>query len=299
MQHHPSNPSLYHEQVSAQEARGLILEGISNYGRGRAGQVKVTWSLDGLCCRFSFVVFRRSSNPNPNPNSSPKSSGSQISYNEERARCAIYRRVKLMGAVVVQLTLTCGGVRFRSWGEAMGMVSKWIAYLRRRGLLHLLGPDYVGVAEPHKSGGAWHAHVICARGRYTQAELELLRATWTRVLERNGYPVRAVRGRARYHRVHVRVKSSRRAASYCAKYVGKSFGATINGASGGRPAGRARYVAGRCSLQRRTVYMRPVDFLRLFDSAAYAVCHLIEICGNRVLCGYLYFDLLTSPARAP
>lgn len=283
--------------IPVSQARDVILVGISNYVRGRAGKVKVTWSLDGLCCRFSFV-YRSRRVSTIRERGEQGRVGSQIKYNEDRARCAVYRRVKLMGSVVVQITLTCGGVRFRSWSEAMGMVSKWVCYLRRRGLVHMLGGDYVAVAEPHKSGGAWHAHMVCARDRFTQAELEVLRSTWTRVLERNGYLVGARRGQARYHRLHVRVKGSRLAASYCAKYVGKAFGA-INGVGGGRPIGRARYVASRCSLKCRTVYMRPSDFLRLFDTAVRGVCHLIEIYGSCVLCGYLYFDLLTGPARAP
>lgn len=289
-------PSIVYHKIGRDQARGLmdtgrssgfILEGPSNYAP-RSGQVKLVWSLDGLSCYFSYTLSSR-----PSLSSSPSSSRSSSvprPENDDRAACAVRRRIKLMGVVVVQLTLTCGGTRFKSWSEVMDAISAWLKYLRRRGLeRRLLGSDYVAIAEPHKGGSYWHAHMVCARGRYTQADLALLRATWTRVLLRLGYPLSP---NAQYHRVHARVKGSRSAGSYCAKYITKSMGL-------GRPAGRARYFGSRLTLKSRVVYLSVRKFLALFDSASYVDCYLVEIYGTRVLSGYLYFDLLGSPPRAP
>lgn len=289
-------PSIVYHRLGRDQARGLIdrgrasgfiLEGPSNYAPPTR-QVKVVWSLDGLSCYFCYTLSTRS--PLSSPSSSRSSASAPRPENDDRAACAVRRRVKLMGAVVVQLTLTCGGTRFKSWSEVMGAISAWLKYLRRRGLdRRLLGSDYVAIAEPHKGGQYWHAHMVCARGRYTQADLALLRATWTRVLLRLGYPLSP---NAQYHRVHARVKGSRSAGSYCAKYITKSIGM-------GRPAGRARYFGSRLTLKSRAVYLSVRKFLAFFDTASYVDCYLVDIYGTRVLSGYLYFDLLGSPPRAP
>jgi hypothetical protein len=108
-----------------------------------------------------------------------------------RSAAVVRRRIKLMGRQVVLVTLTVGGRRLRSWNAARRLMSGFVRLLRRRGLEGILGFSYVGVIEHHKDG-CYHIHFACSRGRFTQAELVLLRQVWTGYLLSEGYELSPV-----------------------------------------------------------------------------------------------------------
>jgi hypothetical protein len=162
-----------------------------------------------------------------------------------------------MGRQVVLVTLTVGGRRLRSWNAARRLMSGFVRLLRRRGLEGILGSSYVGVIEHHKDG-CYHIHFACARGRFTQAELVLLRQVWTGYLISEGYELSPG---TQFHRVHVAVRSSKFVSSYLAKYLTKG-----DLESDERRAGVSRYIGSR-DIGCRQLVLDLDGFLRLLGSA--------------------------------
>jgi hypothetical protein len=162
-----------------------------------------------------------------------------------------------MGNRVLLLTLTVGGRRLRSWSEARRLMSGFVRLLRRRGLERILGSSYVGVIEHHRDG-CYHIHFACARGRFSQRELVLLRQVWTGYLLSEGYELSPG---THWHRVHVAVRSSKFVSGYLAKYLTKS-----DLESDERQAGVSRYIGSRDLLGRQLV-LDLDGFLRLLGSA--------------------------------
>jgi hypothetical protein len=180
------------------------------------------------------------------------------SLSSERAAAMVRRRIKLMGTRVVLLTLTVGGRRLRSWNAARRLMSGFVRLLRRRGLERILGSSYVGVIEHHKDG-CYHIHFACARGRFTQAELVLLRQVWTGYLLSEGYELSPG---TQFHRVHVAVRSSKWVSGYLAKYLTKA-----DLESDERQAGVSRYIGSRDGWKYRQVLLDLDGFLRLLEGA--------------------------------
>jgi hypothetical protein len=162
-----------------------------------------------------------------------------------------------MGRQVVLVTLTVGGRRLRSWNAARRLMSGFVRLLRRRGLEGILGSSYVGVIENHKDG-CYHIHFACARRRFTQSEIVLLRQVWTGYLISEGYELSPG---TQFHRVHVAVRSSKFVSSYLAKYLTKGDLEAEE-----RPAGVSRYIGSRDLLGRQLV-LDLEGFLRLLGSA--------------------------------
>jgi hypothetical protein len=179
------------------------------------------------------------------------------SLSSERAAAMVRRRIKLMGTRVVLLTLTVGGRRLRSWAAARRLMSGFVRLLRRRGLEGILGSSYVGVIEHHRDG-CYHIHFACARGRFTQAELVLLRQVWTGYLISEGYELSPG---TQFHRVHVAVRSSKWVSGYLAKYLTKGDLEAEE-----RPAGVSRYIGSR-DIACRQLFLDLDGFLRLLGSA--------------------------------
>jgi hypothetical protein len=163
-----------------------------------------------------------------------------------------------MGTRVVLLTLTVGGRRLRSWNAARRLMSGFVRLLRRRGLEGILGSSYVGVIEHHKDG-CYHIHFACARGRFSQRELVLLRQVWTGYLISEGYELSPG---THWHRVHVAVRSSKFVSSYLAKYLTKG-----DLESDERQAGVSRYIGSRDGWKYRQVLLDVEGFLRLLEGA--------------------------------
>jgi hypothetical protein len=176
-----------------------------------------------------------------------------------RSAAVVRRRIKLMGRQVVLVTLTVGGRRLRSWNAARRLMSGFVRLLRRRGLEGILGFSYVGVIEHHKDG-CYHIHFACSRGRFTQAELVLLRQVWTGYLLSEGYELSPG---THWHRVHVAVRSSKWVSGYLAKYLTKSDLEAEE-----RPAGVSRYIGSRDGWKYRQVLLDVDGFLRLLEGAS-------------------------------
>ena len=161
-----------------------------------------------------------------------------------------------MGSRVVMITLTAGGRRIRSWVEARRLMSGFVRVLRRRGLEGILGGSYVGVIEAHRDG-CYHVHFACARGRFSQAELVLLRQVWAGYLLSEGYELSP--GTC-WHRVHVAVRSAGYVSRYLAKYLTKQLDYA------GRLKGGSRYIASR-DMAHRVLLLDLECFLRLLGTA--------------------------------
>jgi hypothetical protein len=174
-----------------------------------------------------------------------------------RSAAVVRRRIKLMGRQVVLVTLTVGGRRLRSWNAARRLMSGFVRLLRRRGLEGILGSSYVGVIEHHRDG-CYHIHFACARGRFTQAELVLLRQVWTGYLLSEGYELSPG---TQFHRVHVAVRSSKWVSGYLAKYLTKG-----DLESDERQAGVSRYIGSR-DIACRQLVLDVEGFLRLLEGA--------------------------------
>jgi hypothetical protein len=162
-----------------------------------------------------------------------------------------------MGSRVVLLTLTVGGRRLRSWNAARRLMSGFVRLLRRRGLEGILGSSYVGVIEHHKDG-CYHIHFACARGRFSQRELVLLRQVWTGYLISEGYELSPG---THWHRVHVAVRSSKWVSGYLAKYLTKGDLEAEE-----RPLGVSRYIGSR-DIACRQLVLDLDGFLRLLEGA--------------------------------
>jgi hypothetical protein len=250
-----------------------ILVFIANWAREFARvRFKLTFSLDSRLAHFRSIRMRgsyRSSTSLALSSTSSASSDSDPdqaaedgslqnrSLSSERAAAVVRRRIKLMGRQVVLVTLTVGGRRLRSWNAARRLMSGFVRLLRRRGLEGILGSSYVGVIEHHKDG-CYHIHFACARGRFTQAELVLLRQVWTGYLISEGYELSPG---TQFHRVHVAVRSSKFVSSYLAKYLTKG-----DLESDERRAGVSRYIGSR-DIGCRQLVLDLDGFLRLLGSA--------------------------------
>ena len=163
-----------------------------------------------------------------------------------------------MGSRVVMLTLTAGGRRIRTWMEARRLMSGFVRLLRRRGMEGILGSSYVGVIEAHRDG-CYHVHFACARGRFSQGELVLLRQVWTGYLLSEGYELSPG---TRYHRVHVAIRSAGYVSRYLAKYLTKELEVDDEG----RPLGVSRYLGSR-DMGCRSLVVDLECFLSLLGSA--------------------------------
>jgi hypothetical protein len=260
-------------------APGDILVFIANWAREFAGlRFKLTFSLDSRLAYFRSIRMRGSYRSSSTSSAASLASSSAAStsssaastdqaaggglqnrsLSSERAAAMVRRRIKLMGTRVVLLTLTVGGRRLRSWNAARRLMSGFVRLLRRRGLERILGSSYVGVIEHHKDG-CYHIHFACARGRFTQAELVLLRQVWTGYLLSEGYELSPG---TQFHRVHVAVRSSKWVSGYLAKYLTKA-----DLESDERQAGVSRYIGSRDGWKYRQVLLDLDGFLRLLEGA--------------------------------
>jgi len=236
---------------------GSILVFVANWAREFAGvRFRLLFSLDGCLAYFRSMRMRGSYR------SSSASSASSASVSSAlgclRAAAMVRRRIRLMGSRVVMLTLTAGGRRIRSWMEARRLMSGFVRVLRRRGMEGILGSSYVGVIEAHKDG-CYHVHFACARGRFSQAELVLLRQVWTGYLLSEGYELSP--GTC-WHRVHVAVRSAKYVSGYLAKYLTKE----LEQEDDGRLKGVSRYIGSR-DLANRVLDLDVEGFLRLLGTA--------------------------------
>jgi hypothetical protein len=254
-------------------APGDILVFIANWAREFARvRFRIIFSLDSRLAYFRSIRMRgsyRSSSSALSTSlaaSTAAASTDQVaeggslqnrSLSSERAAAMVRRRIKLMGRQVVLVTLTVGGRRLRSWAAARRLMSGFVRLLRRRGLEGILGSSYVGVIEHHRDG-CYHIHFACARGRFTQAELVLLRQVWTGYLLSEGYELSSG---THWHRVHVAVRSSKWVSGYLAKYLTKGDLEAEE-----RPAGVSRYIGSR-DIACRQVLLDVEGFLRLLGSA--------------------------------
>jgi hypothetical protein len=264
-------------------APGDILVFVANWAREFAGvRFKLTFSLDSRLAYFRSIrmrgSYRSSSSPALSSTSLAASTSSSAAASTDqaaedgslqnrslssastslRSAAVVRRRIKLMGRQVVLVTLTVGGRRLRSWSAARRLMSGFVRLLRRRGLEGILGSSYVGVIEHHKDG-CYHIHFACARGRFTQAELVLLRQVWTGYLISEGYELSPG---TQFHRVHVAVRSSKWVSGYLAKYLTKGDLEAEE-----RPAGVSRYIGSRDGWKYRQVLLDLDGFLRLLGSA--------------------------------
>jgi hypothetical protein len=255
-------------------APGDILVFVANWAREFAGlRFKLTFSLDSRLAYFRSIRMRGSYRSSSSALSSSSAAAmaststaedgslqnrSLSSASSLRSAAVVRRRIKLMGRQVVLVTLTVGGRRLRSWSEARRLMSGFVRLLRRRGLEGILGSSYVGVIEHHKDG-CYHIHFACARGRFTQAELVLLRQVWTGYLLSEGYELSSG---THWHRVHVAVRSSKWVSGYLAKYLTKGDLEAEE-----RPAGVSRYIGSRDGWKYRQVLLDLDGFLRLLGSA--------------------------------
>jgi hypothetical protein len=253
-------------------APGDILVFIANWAREFARvRFKLTFSLDSRLAYFRSIRMRGSYRSSSSPALSSTSSAASASTDQaaeggslqnrslssERAAAMVRRRIKLMGSRVVLLTLTVGGRRLRSWNAARRLMSGFVRLLRRRGLEGILGSSYVGVIEHHRDG-CYHIHFACARGRFTQAELVLLRQVWTGYLLSEGYELSPG---TQFHRVHVAVRSSKWVSGYLAKYLTKGDLEAEE-----RPLGVSRYIGSR-DIACRQLVLDLDGFLRLLEGA--------------------------------
>lgn len=143
-----------------------------------------------------------------------------------RAACMLRRRARNAG-LVKMWTLTFPGQGIHDYDVAAQLFSRW---MNDYGNVFFRG-YYVAVPELHPGGHGWHWHILTRK----YISVEKVRRSWTNFLIRRGYEPT---GGAKYVRIHVkRMGSSRRAASYIAKYVSKSIGVGI-------PKGRKRYRYG-------------------------------------------------------
>jgi hypothetical protein len=258
-------------------APGDILVFIANWAREFARvRFRIIFSLDGRLAYFRSLrmrgSYRSSSSPalstslaastaaaSPDSDPDPAVGGGlqNRSLSSERAAAMVRRRIKLMGSRVVLLTLTVGGRRLRSWNAARRLMSGFVRLLRRRGLEGILGSSYVGVIEHHKDG-CYHIHFACARGRFSQRELVLLRQVWTGYLISEGYELSPG---THWHRVHVAVRSSKWVSGYLAKYLTKGDLEAEE-----RPLGVSRYIGSR-DIACRQLVLDLDGFLRLLEGA--------------------------------
>jgi hypothetical protein len=253
-------------------APGDILVFIANWAREFAGlRFKLTFSLDSRLAYFRSIRMRgsyrsssspalfstSSASPDSDPDQAAEGGLQNRSLSSERAAAMVRRRIKLMGRQVVLVTLTVGGRRLRSWNAARRLMSGFVRLLRRRGLEGILGSSYVGVIEHHRDG-CYHIHFACARGRFSQRELVLLRQVWTGYLISEGYELSPG---THWHRVHVAVRSSKWVSGYLAKYLTKG-----DLESDERQAGVSRYIGSR-DIACRQVLLDLDGFLRLLGSA--------------------------------
>jgi hypothetical protein len=194
-----------------------------------------------------------------------------------------------MGRQVVLVTLTVGGRRLRSWSAARRLMSGFVRLLRRRGLEGILGSSYVGVIEHHRDG-CYHIHFACARGRFTQAELVLLRQVWTGYLLSEGYELSPG---THWHRVHVAVRSSKFVSSYLSKYLTKGDLEAEE-----RPLGVSRYIGSR-DIACRQLFLDLDGFLRLLEGVSKVEAYYLVDFGMVV--GWCWwcdgFPSLDSPAQ--
>jgi len=145
-------------------------------------------------------------------------------------RCARYHGLDRI------LTLTFPGEGEHEYGKAQRVLSRFIhdhGELVHRG-------RYVWVPELHPGGHGWHFHIL-RKGGCTREELGALQRAWTRFCISSGY---SLREGTRFVRIHMGERgSSRSAACYAAKYLGKSM------AEGHLAAGSHRYeVSEGCRL---------------------------------------------------
>jgi hypothetical protein len=262
-------------------APGDILVFVANWAREFARvRFRIIFSLDSRLAYFRSIRmrgYRSSSSPALSSTSSSASASTSLaaastdqaaedgslqnrslsSASSLRSAAVVRRRIKLMGRQVVLVTLTVGGRRLRSWNAARRLMSGFVRLLRRRGLEGILGSSYVGVIEHHKDG-CYHIHFACARGRFSQRELVLLRQVWTGYLLSEGYELSPG---THWHRVHVAVRSSKFVSSYLAKYLTKGDLEAEE-----RSPGVSRYIGSR-DLLGRQLFLDLDGFLRLLGSA--------------------------------
>jgi hypothetical protein len=259
-------------------APGDILVFVANWAREFARvRFRIIFSLDSRLAYFRSIRMRGSYRSSSSPALSSTFSASSDSDPDQaaedgslqnrslssgslrslRSASVVRRRIKLMGRQVVLVTLTVGGRRLRSWAAARRLMSGFVRLLRRRGLEGILGSSYVGVIEHHKDG-CYHIHFACARGRFSQRELVLLRQVWTGYLISEGYELSPG---THWHRVHVAVRSSKWVSGYLSKYLTKGDLEDEE-----RPSGVSRYIGSR-DLLGRQVLLDVEGFLRLLGSA--------------------------------
>jgi len=181
-----------------------------------------------------------------------------------RARCRV-RRLCRQYELNHMVTLTFPGCGIHVYDQALRLLQDFI---HDHGHSLHRGCTWLAVPELHPSGHGWHWHVLVP-GRFTKDELSGLRVGWTEYLRRHGMPPS---GGALFTRIDVkRWPSAAHAATYAAKYAGKSFDGDD------RQKGRKRYLIPRGvevpvqralagSLDEVRAVIDQIDATRVFES---------------------------------
>ncbi|TLM78929.1 MAG: hypothetical protein FDZ70_03305 [Actinobacteria bacterium] len=131
------------------------------------------------------------------------------------------------------VTLTFPGEGVHDYDRALRFVQD---FLHDHGHKVHHGQAWIAVPELHPGGHGWHWHILVPAG-FSKDELSILRVGWTAFLRRRAMPPS---GGARFVRVDLKLWGSvERAATYAAKYAGKTFDGD------GRGKGRKRYLVAR------------------------------------------------------
>jgi len=203
-----------------------------------------------------------------------KTAEEQEKEHARRAACMLRRRVRNAG-LTKMWTLTFPGRGIHDYEVAARLFSRWMNDYGNR----LFHGYYVAVPELHPLGHGWHWHVVTK----PYIPVDKVRRSWTRFLARRGM---RPSGGAKFVRVHVkRFGSSRRAASYVAKYITKTVGQGI-------PKGCKRYRYGA-----NTTLPKPVrQFIIPFQLDKALVEAIAEVKAIGVEDYYVWFwDPLEDP----
>lgn len=133
-----------------------------------------------------------------------------------RAKSSVRKIVRYF-ALRFMVTLTFPGEGVHDYDRALRLLQD---FMHDHGERIHLGGRYLAVPELHPGGHGWHWHVLVSR-RFAKPELSALWEGWTAFLGRRGMQPS---GGARYARIDVKDWGrASSAASYAAKYVGKSL----------------------------------------------------------------------------
>lgn len=142
-------------------------------------------------------------------------------YNGNRSATRV-KRLSRSNKFKRMFTLTFPGEGVHDYDESYRLVAGWLHYHGRQWF-----PGYLMVPEEHPGGHGWHWHLL-HRDRPNKKQLAAIRRSWSSYLASHGHDNHG----ARIHAKHW--GSTRKAAEYAAKYVGKALD--------GIAPGRNRYM---------------------------------------------------------